>query len=134
MDGIVKQVYQPMETKEHLKDTLFVLVGDHGMNDGGGHGGSSSGETSAALVFMSPKLKALGSKFTAPAVPKDEFTYYRRIEQSDVAPTLTTLLGLPIPKNNLGLFIQDFLPLWDGLSPTLVSLQDLTFCGIEAKF
>ncbi|KAK6529640.1 major facilitator superfamily transporter protein [Arthrobotrys megalospora] len=113
MDGIVKQVYQAMETEEHLKDTLFVLVGDHGMNDGGGHGGSSSGETSAALVFMSPKLRALESAYTAPAVPKDEFTYYRRIEQSDVAPTLTTLLGLPIPKNNLGLFIQDFLPLWD---------------------
>ncbi|KAF3207428.1 major facilitator super transporter protein [Orbilia oligospora] len=113
MDGIVKQVYQAIETEAHLKDTLFVLVGDHGMNDGGGHGGSSSGETSAALVFMSPKLKALEPTFAAPAVPKDEFTYYRRIEQSDVAPTLTTLLGLPIPKNNLGLFIQDFLPLWD---------------------
>ncbi|KAF3081572.1 major facilitator super transporter protein [Orbilia oligospora] len=113
MDGIVKQVYHAIETEAHLKDTLFVLVGDHGMNDGGGHGGSSSGETSAALVFMSPKLKVLESKFAAPAVPKDEFTYHRRIEQSDVAPTLTTLLGLPIPKNNLGLFIQDFLPLWD---------------------
>ncbi|KAK6354180.1 major facilitator superfamily transporter protein [Orbilia blumenaviensis] len=113
MDGIVKQVYRAIETEEHLKNTLFVLVGDHGMNDGGGHGGSSAGETSAALVFMSPKLKALESKYSAPAVPKDEFTFYRRIEQSDVAPTLTTLLGLPIPKNNLGLFIQDFLPLWD---------------------
>ncbi|KAK6511498.1 major facilitator superfamily transporter protein [Arthrobotrys musiformis] len=113
MDGIVKQVYQAIETSDHLRDTLFVLVGDHGMNDGGGHGGSSSGETSAALVFMSPKLKALQSEYTAPAVPRDEFTYYRRIEQSDVAPTLTTLLGLPIPKNNLGLFIQDFLPLWN---------------------
>ncbi|KAF3935702.1 hypothetical protein ABW19_dt0207959 [Dactylella cylindrospora] len=113
MDGIVRQVYQALETEDYLKDTLFVLVGDHGMNDGGGHGGSSAGETSAALVFMSPKLKSLGSKRAAPEVPRDEFTFYRKIEQSDVAPTLTSLLGLPIPKNNLGLFVNDFLPLWD---------------------
>ncbi|KAK6349787.1 major facilitator superfamily transporter protein, variant 2 [Orbilia brochopaga] len=113
MDGIIKQVYEAIETEEHLKDTLFVLVGDHGMNDGGGHGGSSAGETSAALVFMSPKLKTLNLGRTAPEQPTDEFRYYRLIEQSDVAPTLTTLLGLPIPKNNLGLFVDDFLPLWN---------------------
>ncbi|KAJ6264722.1 GPI ethanolamine phosphate transferase [Drechslerella dactyloides] len=113
MDGIVRQVYDAIETEEHLKDTLFVLVGDHGMNDGGGHGGSSPGETSSALVFMSPKLKALDAARKAPEQPTDEFRYYRLVEQSDVAPTLTTLLGLPIPKNNLGLFIEDFLPLWD---------------------
>ncbi|KAF3925648.1 hypothetical protein ABW21_db0208044 [Orbilia brochopaga] len=113
MDGIVKQVYEAIETEEYLKDTLFVLVGDHGMNDGGGHGGSSAGETSSALVFMSPKLKALKSDRKAPEQPTDEFRYYRHIEQSDVAPTLATLLGLPIPKNNLGLFVEEFLPLWD---------------------
>ncbi|KAF3920480.1 hypothetical protein ABW20_dc0106552 [Dactylellina cionopaga] len=113
MDGIVRKIYQAMEVEEHLRETLFVLVGDHGMNDGGGHGGSSSGETSSALVFMSPKLKTLDLQRKAPEVPKDEFTYYRRIEQSDVAPTLTTLMGLPIPKNNLGLFVEEFLPLWN---------------------
>ncbi|KAK6541741.1 major facilitator superfamily transporter protein [Orbilia ellipsospora] len=113
MDGIVKQIYHAIETEDHLKETLFVLVGDHGMNDGGGHGGSSAGETSAALVFMSPKLKALGLEYKAPEVPSGEFRYYRKVEQSDVAPTLTTLLGLPIPKNNLGIVAEEFLPLWN---------------------
>ncbi|EPS39021.1 hypothetical protein H072_7217 [Dactylellina haptotyla CBS 200.50] len=112
MDGIVKRIYNAVETEAHLKDTLFVLVGDHGMNDGGGHGGSSAGETSSALVFMSPKLKTLNLERKAPEIPTGEFTYYRRIAQSDVAPTLTTLLGLPIPKNNLGLMVEEFLPLW----------------------
>ncbi|EWC48276.1 hypothetical protein DRE_02380 [Drechslerella stenobrocha 248] len=113
MDALVRQIYEAIETQEHLKDTLFVLVGDHGMNEGGGHGGSSAGETSAALVFMSPKFEALNVKQRAPEQPTGEFTYYRLVEQSDVAPTLTTLMGLPVPKNNLGQFIGDFLPLWD---------------------
>lgn len=122
MDGIVRQVYEAIETEKHLQETLFVLVGDHGMNDGGGHGGSSAGETSAALVFMSPKLKSLGGAGrSSPEVPKDEFTFYRRIEQPDVAPTLTSLLGLPIPKNNLGLVVKEFLPLWEGMHVPLTS-------------
>ncbi|KAF3925030.1 hypothetical protein AA313_de0204784 [Arthrobotrys entomopaga] len=113
MDGIVKQIYGAIETEDHLKNTLFVLVGDHGMNDGGGHGGSSAGETSAALVFMSPKLKTLGLDNKSPENPSGEFRYYRKVEQSDIAPTLTTLLGLPIPKNNLGLVVEELLPLWN---------------------
>ncbi|EGC34499.1 hypothetical protein DICPUDRAFT_153293 [Dictyostelium purpureum] len=33
--------------------TLFVFCSDHGMNEIGNHGGSSEGETSSVLVFMS---------------------------------------------------------------------------------
>ncbi|KAG6077853.1 hypothetical protein E4U33_001063 [Claviceps sp. LM78 group G4] len=112
MDGIVRSIYQALETKDHLKSTLFVLCGDHGMNDAGNHGASSPGETSPALVFMSPKFKGKLPKLYAPMEPKDEFDYYEMVEQSDIAPTVAALLGLPVPKNNLGAFIPDFLPFW----------------------
>ncbi|CAJ0540613.1 Ff.00g076380.m01.CDS01 [Fusarium sp. VM40] len=112
MDSIVQTLFEAIESKPHLGSTLLVLCGDHGMNDAGNHGASSPGETSPALVFMSPKLKTIASKLPAPAQPKDEFDYYSMVEQSDLAPTIAALLGFPVSKNNLGAFIPDFLPFW----------------------
>ncbi|KAG6167513.1 hypothetical protein E4U51_002828 [Claviceps purpurea] len=112
MDGIVRSIYQALETKDHLKSTLFVLCGDHGMNDAGNHGASSPGETSPALIFMSPKFKGKLPKLYAPMEPKEEFDYYDMVEQSDIAPTVAALLGFPVSKNNLGAFIPDFLSFW----------------------
>lgn len=116
MDSIVETLFEAIKTKPHLDSTLLVLCGDHGMNDAGNHGASSPGETSPALVFMSPKLKSISSKLPAPAQPKDEFDFYSMVEQSDLAPTIAALLGFPVSKNNLGAFIPDFLPFWDKTS------------------
>ncbi|KAI1326062.1 alkaline-phosphatase-like protein [Xylariaceae sp. FL0255] len=112
MDGIARDIYEAMEKEEHLKSTLLVLCGDHGMNDAGNHGASSAGETSAAMVFISPKLRSLSAKYETPSKAVEDFRYHRLIQQSDLAPTLAGLLGFPVPKNSLGLFIADFLPLW----------------------
>ncbi|WQF75866.1 Putative Type I phosphodiesterase/nucleotide pyrophosphatase/phosphate transferase [Colletotrichum destructivum] len=112
MDDIVKRIYSAMENQDHMSSTLMVLCGDHGMNDAGNHGASSPGETSPALVFISPKLKALQRHLPAPAAFREDFSYYTKVEQSDLAPTLGALLGFPVPKNNLGAFISDFLPFW----------------------
>ncbi|KAK8061189.1 gpi ethanolamine phosphate transferase 2 [Apiospora hydei] len=112
MDGIVREIYEALETQAHLESTLLVLCGDHGMNDAGNHGASSAGETSPALVFMSPKLKSIAKPATVPAPFDEDFQYYTKVDQSDLAPTLGALLGFPVPKNNLGAFILDFLPFW----------------------
>lgn len=115
MDNIVKRIYMAMEEKSHLQSTLFVLAGDHGMNDAGNHGGSSPGETSPALLFISPKLERLvsnGRQCPTEPKPNTDFNYYTVVEQSDIAPTLAGLLGFPVPKNNLGVFIPEFLELW----------------------
>ncbi|KAL4801733.1 alkaline-phosphatase-like protein [Aspergillus unguis] len=112
MDLMVAQVYRSLEQEPHLQSTLFVLCGDHGMNDAGNHGGSSAGETSPALLFISPKLQALGAGRESPADATDELQYYRVVDQTDITPTLAGLLGLPIPLNSLGVFIPEFLNMW----------------------
>jgi ethanolaminephosphotransferase len=112
MDGIVRQLYDAMKQNEHLSSTILVLCGDHGMNDAGNHGASSPGETSAALVFVSPKLMKISAGTASPVVSRPDFQYYSTVEQSDIAPTLAGFLGFPVPKNNLGVFIPSFLPLW----------------------
>lgn len=125
MDDIVRTIYTAIENEDHLNNTLFVLCGDHGMNEGGNHGGSSPGETSPALVFMSPKLTQIhrgpkrlrtrGPGQESPILPdtEGEFNYYQMVEQSDIAPTLAGLLGFPVPRNNLGKFLSEFLWFWD---------------------
>lgn len=113
MDSVVTEIYTAMQQQHHLQSTLFVLCGDHGMNEAGNHGGSSAGETSPALLFMSPKFEALGSQRESPVEPSDDMQYYRTVEQADIAPTLAGLLGIPIPLNSLGVFISDFLEMWD---------------------
>ncbi|KAF4916943.1 GPI ethanolamine phosphate transferase 2 [Colletotrichum viniferum] len=112
MDDIVKHLFQALETYDHMSSTLLVLCGDHGMNDAGNHGASSPGETSPALVFISPKLRTLQRSLNSPVKFQEDFSYYTKVEQSDLAPTLAALLGFPVPQNNLGAFIADFLPFW----------------------
>jgi ethanolaminephosphotransferase len=124
MDSIVSQIYEAIETQDYLKSTLLILCGDHGMNDAGNHGGSAPGETSPALVFVSPKLKAIAARLEVPAKFQEDFQYYTTIEQSDIAPTLGALLGFPVPRNNLGAFIPNFLPFWPN-SELLVRGNDL---------
>ncbi len=118
MDGILKQIYGAIENQLHLKSTLLVLCGDHGMNDAGNHGGSAEGETSPALVFISPKLRTISNGLKCPVItPDSSFAYYKTVEQSDIVPTIAGLLGFPVPLNNLGCFIPELLRFWDeGLS------------------
>ena len=114
MDGIIERLYQAIEHERHMDSTLLVLCGDHGMNDAGNHGGSSPGETSPALVFISPKFQSITKGSDCPIVlPDSSFNYYNTVEQSDLVPTLAGLLGFPVPVNNLGLFIPDVLNFWD---------------------
>jgi ethanolamine phosphate transferase 2 subunit G len=136
MDDIVRRVYQAMQTHSHLRSTLLVLCGDHGMNDAGNHGASSAGETSPALVFISPKFRSISMSLKVPASYADDFHYYGLVEQSDLAPTLGALLGFPVPKNNLGAMIPDFLPLWPQSMPcrkhTPSALDQLTLFRTRA--
>ena len=127
MDDIVRDIYSAIENEDHLTNTLFVLCGDHGMTESGNHGGSMPGETSPALVFMSPKLKKITEFMDreSPVEPKGEFEYYKKIEQNDIAPTLAGLMGFPVPRNNLGVFIEEFLYFWDnGMTGLVCEIQE----------
>ncbi|KAL2426513.1 GPI ethanolamine phosphate transferase 3 [Exophiala dermatitidis] len=81
-------------------DTLLVVMGDHGMDSKGDHGGESDDEVEAAL-WMYSKRPRFGRTDTAsrlpPATAKE-----RPVGQIDLVSTLSILLGLPIPFNNLG--------------------------------
>lgn len=128
MDEILKQIYENVDN-----ETLICVMGDHGMNDVGNHGGSSAGETSAALALISKKLRG----YTPPAeqigvqLPVQnadgevDYQYLTRIQQVDIVPTLAALFNFPIPKNSVGILIQETLQLLDPKLAKIKLLENL---------
>ena len=123
-----------LETRNSPKNTMMMVFGDHGMTDGGDHGGDSHDETDTFLFI---------ERFDAsrPGMSKDgeeligNFTLMRRgncdeenlcrlatlegmgsamqrfsapaVHQVDIVPTVASLLGVPIPYSNVGRLIAE---------------------------
>ncbi|WKX88789.1 hypothetical protein Q1695_008428 [Nippostrongylus brasiliensis] len=86
-----------METASKLlPNELLVVMGDHGMTSTGDHGGDSDDETHAGILVYSPGQ-------LLPSLPSE-------LRQIDLVPTLSLLLGLPIPFSNLGVVIEALFP------------------------
>lgn len=112
MDSVVREIYGAIEQKPHLHDTLLVLLGDHGMNEKGNHGGHSPSEIASALTFMSPRFKYISKGLPSPVTPTKDHEYYSVVNQIDIVPTFAGLLGFTIPVSSVGIFIPQFLGLW----------------------
>lgn len=109
------------------QDALFILMGDHGMDEKGDHGGDGELEVGAALWMYSKQkyqrglsewdIKLITSKseeliksyqpFSMLPSPPFDPSGHRSIPQIDLVPTLSLLLGQPIPFNNLGSVIPE---------------------------
>lgn len=113
MDQIMERIFDKVVLQN--PNSLFIILGDHGMNDVGNHGGSSTAETSAALMLVSQKFKNLNlnNNIESPITWNHDYNYFDKIDQIDLVPTLTELIGLNIPINNLGSFVPKFLNLYN---------------------
>ncbi|KAF2118881.1 hypothetical protein BDV96DRAFT_487197 [Lophiotrema nucula] len=100
MDDVFRKMIDQLDDS-----TLLVVMGDHGMDAKGDHGGESDDEIQAAL-WMYSKQGLFGrtspAYITPPANAKE-----RPVAQIDLVPTLSLLLGMPIPFNNLGAPIEE---------------------------
>ncbi|KAJ4357051.1 mannose-ethanolamine phosphotransferase gpi13 [Ascochyta clinopodiicola] len=95
MDAVFRRMIEEIDD-----DTLLVVMGDHGMDAKGDHGGESDDEIQAALWMYSKRgdFGRINPSFALPPAHAKE----RSVAQIDLVPTLSLLLGMPIPFNNLG--------------------------------
>lgn len=107
MDEVIRTLIEKVDD-----DTLLVVMGDHGMDSKGDHGGESNDEVDAAL-WMYSKQNIFGRMSHETALPP-KFSRERFIPQIDLVPTLSLLLGMPIPFNNLGSPIEEAFAGLDG--------------------
>lgn len=112
MDDVLKMMYE--STLDDDDSTLVVIMGDHGMNEVGNHGGSSKGETSPGLALVSRLFQSIEPKQDPiqSELQEDDYEYHALIDQIDLVPTLSALLNFPIPKNNVGIIIPHVLNCW----------------------
>lgn len=114
MDRVLRDIVDLLDD-----ETLLVLMGDHGMDRKGDHGGDTDLETTAAVWFYSKGSRMLHPSAQIPEqlLSKEVFpgatVPHRAIQQIDLVPTFALLLGLPIPYNNLGSVIPELF--WDDL-------------------
>lgn len=100
MDHTVAQIADKID-----EDTVLVVLGDHGMDKKGDHGGESDEELEATLWFYS-KTAMFGRRNSSHVAPPST-AKERPVEQIDLVSTLSLLLGLPVPFNNLGRPIEE---------------------------
>jgi phosphatidylinositol glycan class O len=100
MDDVFRRMIAELDDR-----TLLVVMGDHGMDTKGDHGGESDDEIEAAL-WMYSKKEVFGRSQPAYATPPAN-AKTRPVAQIDLVPTLSLLLGMPIPFNNLGKPIEE---------------------------
>ncbi|CAD6569487.1 MAG: mannose-ethanolamine phosphotransferase gpi13 [Cyphobasidiales sp. Tagirdzhanova-0007] len=125
MNVLLEMIVDRMREKD-----LLVVLGDHGMDAKGNHGGDAPDETDAGLwLYSRTQLvppSALSSEpfargtatledlldHASPNGQSDEFfdqdgVRRRSLPQISLVPTLSLLLGFPIPINNLGSIIPE---------------------------
>ncbi|KAK8048438.1 GPI ethanolamine phosphate transferase 3 [Apiospora phragmitis] len=125
MNTFVQDLVETLED-----DTVLIVMGDHGMDSKGDHGGESDDEVEAALWMYSKRPvfgRTLPEYVTPPATAKE-----RPVNQIDLVPTLALLLGLPIPFNNLGRPIEEaFAGIKGNAWDNLAAVSRLASAGIR---
>ena len=104
LNGVIAEVVGWMDERPDVPTVLF-LFGDHGMTEDGNHGGATPLETNSALFihtsapFLDTMARAALSSLSSHPTAT---TGGRAVQQIDFVPTLSLLLGLPIPFGSLG--------------------------------
>ncbi|CAK9199286.1 unnamed protein product [Sphagnum jensenii] len=110
MDAVVQKIHQSLTASTASRNTLLLVGSDHGMTDGGNHGGASYQETDSLALFIlgTDKLNPscdlhpqILSHNQHPNMGLSILTSY----QVDMVPTLALQLGVPIPKNSVGVML-----------------------------
>lgn len=102
VDGKIREVYENMERIFPDKLTSYVFTADHGMSDRGSHGSGHRLETETPIVVW-----GAGAKKLKPGNLSGGMTL--NMTQADIAPLMSTLIGVSPPMNNYGRVPKEFL-------------------------
>ena len=104
MDQVVERIYGSLEASNI--SALLVVTGDHGMTNGGNHGGATREETHTPLIFLSTSKKHKRKRFGYKNRTMNDHQIQSPRPQIDFTSTLASLFRLPIPAFNKGVLID----------------------------
>ena len=113
VDRGVKRITQIIENFYNDSSTAYVYTSDHGMTNWGSHGAGHPHETLTPLVCW-------GAGVRSPSVPLAELTSHldkdgvslvgrKDVNQADITPLMSVLIGLPFPVNSIGKLPLEYL-------------------------
>ncbi|KAH9617396.1 hypothetical protein KSS87_019132 [Heliosperma pusillum] len=135
VDRIAERVYEIVE--DHFKDnqTAYIFTADHGMSDKGSHGDGHPTNTDTPLVAWGAGVKApqpisgnhsdCGFRFVdehshdTPTPNEWGLGGIERVDvnQADISPLMSTLLGMPCPVNSVGSLPLDYIDFSEPFKP-----------------
>ncbi|XP_008305676.1 GPI ethanolamine phosphate transferase 1 [Cynoglossus semilaevis] len=93
----------------HDGQTTYVFTSDHGMTNWGSHGAGHPSETLTPLVVWGAGVNNAvkvtePQQFTDRSLQDWKLEHIRRVDvnQADIAPLMSSLIGVPIPVNSVG--------------------------------
>lgn len=115
VDKGIQQIVDLIEkvTKEDQK-TTYIFTSDHGMTDRGSHGSGHPSETETPFVAWGAGIRHWRNIRTKQqnngSVTINQTSVARfDVNQADVTPLISALLGLAVPKNNCGILPRLYL-------------------------
>ncbi|EEB11200.1 conserved hypothetical protein [Pediculus humanus corporis] len=98
VDELVMKIETLFENFYHDNDTTFIFTSDHGMTDWGSHGAGTVEEVNTPFI-------AWGSGIKKPFDSSEQTD----INQADITPLVSILLGSSIPVNSIGVLPTEYL-------------------------
>ncbi|XP_066518594.1 GPI ethanolamine phosphate transferase 1 [Hoplias malabaricus] len=96
--------------------TAYIFTADHGMTNWGSHGASHPSETLTPLVAWGAGVQTAQRTSTAQNYEDNYLKewgleMYKRVDvnQADIAPLMSSLIGIPIPLNSVGVLPLQYL-------------------------
>uniref|UniRef100_A0A6Q2WTX6 GPI ethanolamine phosphate transferase 1 n=1 Tax=Esox lucius TaxID=8010 RepID=A0A6Q2WTX6_ESOLU len=117
VDSGVKELVSIMEDFfENDGRTAYVFTSDHGMTDWGSHGAGHPSETLTPLLVWGAGVQA-AQRVPEPQNYHDGYLQEWKLEglrrldvnQADIAPLMSSLIGVPIPLNSVGVLPLQYL-------------------------
>ena len=107
--GVQEVVRQCESFWGHDGRTSYIFTSDHGMTDWGSHGAGMDHETQTPIFVWGGGIR--GPQVGRTSVPQFSSKKSHDVNQTDVAPLMSALLGLNYPQHSLGKVPLDFLSL-----------------------
>ncbi|CAM9644470.1 unnamed protein product [Chrysoparadoxa australica] len=114
MDGALREVFAFADRSD---DVLVLVMGDHGMTSDGNHGGATEEEQRAALLVYGSALAKASQPgggvlvwdqgFGRVAEVEHAVLWSKLLGQVDLVPSISLLMGAPIPYGSLGGLIPE---------------------------
>ncbi|KAH8250358.1 hypothetical protein KR026_011461 [Drosophila bipectinata] len=105
----VRETYHMFERVFADQATVYLMTSAHGLTDLGSHGGATLRETRTPFYLWGAGVNRLADNFSSLELHNGTHMPLHKLDQIQLVPLVSALIGLPPPINNLGVLPQGYM-------------------------